>query len=238
MSTPHIRAEKGDFAESILLPGDPLRAKFIAENYLEDPRLVTDVRNVLGYTGTYKGEEISVMGTGMGCPSIGIYSYELINFYGVKNLIRVGSCGAFSEKLKLYDVILGQGACTNSNFATQYHLPGTMSAIADFELLHSAYKSAEELGVNVTVGNVLSSDIFYYDDPDEWKLWQKMGVLAVEMEAFALYCNALRAGARALTILTVSDSIVTKEETTPEERQKSFTTMMEIALEAIRNLGK
>lgn len=230
MSTPHIGAEKGQIAETILLPGDPLRAKFIAETYLEDVKQFNGVRNMLGYTGTYKGKEISVMGTGMGVPSIGIYSYELIHFFGVKNLIRIGSCGAIQKDLKLYDVILGIGASTNSSYAHQYNLPGTYSATASFELLEKAKKVADEKDIPVTVGNVLTSDTFYSADHTEVERWAAMNVLAVEMEAFALYCNAAAAGVNALCVLTVSDSIVNKEETTAEERQKSFTKMMEIAL--------
>lgn len=231
MTTPHNSAVRGDIAETILLPGDPLRAKFIAENFLEDPVQFNTVRNMFGYTGTYKGKRISVMGTGMGVPSIGIYSYELIHFYGVKNLIRVGSCGAFQENLKLYDVIIGMGASTNSNYAVQYGLPGSYSATASWDLLYKAVKVAEQKGIPVHVGNILTSDIFYSADTDSTAKWQSMNVLAVEMESFALYCNAAHAGVNALTILTVSDSIVNKEETTPEEREKSFTRMMEIALE-------
>lgn len=231
MTTPHNSAVKGDIAETILLPGDPLRAKFIAENFLEDPVQFNTVRNMFGYTGTYKGKRISVMGTGMGVPSIGIYSYELIHFYGVKNLIRVGSCGAFQENLKLYDVIIGMGASTNSNYAHQYGLPGTYSATASWDLLYKAVKIAEEKGIPVHVGNILTSDTFYSADAESTAKWQSMNVLAAEMESFALYCNAAHAGVNALTILTVSDSIVNKEETTPEEREKSFTKMMEIALE-------
>ncbi len=231
MTTPHNSAKKGDIAETILLPGDPLRAKFIAETFLEDVTQFNSIRNMFGFTGTYKGKKVSVMGTGMGVPSIGIYSYELIHFYGVKNLIRVGSCGAFDENLKLYDVIIAQGACTDSNYADQYDLPGTYSAIASYDLLSKAVKSAEDKGVDVHVGNILTSDVFYSQKEDSWKKWAKMGVLAAEMETYALYCNAASAGVNALTILTVSDSIAKGEETSPEERQKSFTKMMEIALE-------
>jgi purine-nucleoside phosphorylase len=231
MATPHIAANKGDIAETILLPGDPLRAKFIADTFLEDVVQFNTTRNMFGYTGTYKGKKISVMGTGMGIPSIGIYSYELIHFYGVKNLIRVGSCGALQKDLKLYDVIFGMGASTNSNYAHQYNLPGTFSATASWELLSKAKKVADEKNIPVTVGNILSSDTFYSADETEAQRWAKMNVLAVEMEAYALYCNAAAAGVNALCILTVSDSIVNKEETTAEEREKSFTRMMEIALE-------
>ncbi len=231
MTTPHNSAVRGDIAETILLPGDPLRAKFIAENFFEDPVQFNTVRNMFGYTGTYKGKKISVMGTGMGVPSIGIYSYELIHFYGVKNLIRVGSCGALQGNLKLYDVIIGMGASTNSSYAHQYGLPGTYSATASWDLMYKAVRVAEEKGIPVHVGNILTSDTFYSADTDSIAKWQSMNILAVEMESFALYCNAAYAGVNALTILTVSDSIVNKEETTPEEREKSFTRMMEIALE-------
>jgi purine-nucleoside phosphorylase len=231
MATPHNSAKKGDIAETILLPGDPLRAKFIAENFLENPVQFNTVRNMLGFTGTYKGKPVSVMGTGMGMPSIGIYSYELIHFYGVKNLIRVGSCGAYSDKLDLYDIILAMGACTNSNYARQFELPGTYSAIASWDLLYKAKQVADKKNIDVVVGNVLSSDTFYTPEKDLAKKWSSMNVLAVEMEAYALYCNAAAAGVNALAILTVSDSLVTKKETTPEEREKNFTQMMEIALE-------
>ena len=231
MSTPHINAAKGDIAETILLPGDPLRAKFIADNFLENVVQFNTIRNIFGYTGSYKGKRISVMGTGMGIPSIGIYSYELIHFYGVKNLIRIGSCGALQKDLKLYDVILGIGASTNSNYARQYNLPGTYSATASWELLYKAKQVADQKDIHVTVGNILSSDTFYSADSTDSKRWADIGILAVEMEAYALYCNAAAAGVNALCILTVSDSIVNKEETTAVEREKSFTKMMEIALE-------
>lgn len=230
--TPHIEVdEPGIIAGTILLPGDPLRAKFIADTYLENPVRFNAVRNAFGYTGTYKGREISVMGTGMGMPSIGIYSYELIHTYGVKNLIRVGSCGAFQASLNLYDIIIGMSASTNSNFASQYGLPGTYAPTASWPLLKRAVDIAFEKGYPVHVGNILSSDIFYDDDPESWKKWAGMGVLGVEMEAAALYMNAARAGANALCILTVSDSLVTHATTTSEERQTAFTKMMEIALE-------
>jgi len=230
--TPHIEVDKeGVIAETILLPGDPLRAKFIAETYLENPVRFNAVRNAFGYTGTYKGKNVSVMGTGMGMPSIGIYSFELIHTYGVKNLIRVGSCGAFQEHLNLYDILIGMAASTNSNFASQYGLPGSFAPTASWTLLKKAVDVAEEKGYPVYVGNILSSDIFYDDNPDVWKKWANMGVLGVEMEAAALYMNAARAGVNALCILTVSDSLVTHELTTSEERQTAFTKMMEIALE-------
>lgn len=231
MTTAHNTAKKGEIAETILLPGDPLRAKFIAETYLDDLQQFNTVRNMFGYTGTYKGKKISVMGTGMGMPSMGIYSYELIHFYGVKNLIRVGSCGSYQENVKIHDIILAQGACTNSNYASQYNLPGVYSAISSFELLEKAKNVADEKGYEVKVGNILSSDIFYNDQPEVWKKWADMGIFGVEMEAYALYANAAKAGVNALTILTVSDSLVSKEEISPEDRETSFTKMMEIALE-------
>lgn len=231
MSTPHNKAKNGEIAKTVLMPGDPLRAKFIAENFLENPKLVNTVRNMFAYTGTYNGKEVTVMGSGMGMPSIGIYSYELFQFYGVEKIIRVGSCGAYQKDLKLYDVIIAQGACTDSGFASQYNLNGTFSAISSFELLRKAVEEADKLNIPYHVGNILSSDIFYHDEADSWKKWAKMGVLAVEMESYALFAQAARLNKKALTILTVSDSLVTKEETTAEEREKSFTQMMKIALE-------
>ena len=230
MGTPHNNAKMGDIAETVLLPGDPLRAKFIAENFLEDVVEFNSVRNMLGYTGTYKGKKVSVMGTGMGCASIGIYTYELIHFYGVKNLIRIGSCGAMREDVNLGDIVMALGASTDTNYAHQYQLPGTYSATASFDLLVKAKDAAEEFGFPYVVGNILSSDIFYNETP-EWKQWQKMGVIGAEMESFALYCNAARAGVNALAIFTVSDSIVKTEEMTAEERQTGFTNMMKVALE-------
>ena len=230
--TPHNNAKVGDIAETVLLPGDPLRAKFIAETFLEDVVQYNTVRGMFGYTGYYKGKKISVQGSGMGIPSIGIYSYELIHFYGVKNLIRVGSAGAINEKLKVHDVVIGMGACTNSNYADQYGLPGTYAPIASYELLQKAVDVAKEKGTEATAGNILSSDTFYNDGGLEpLRKWQKMGVLCVEMEAAALYMNASRAGVNALTILTISDCPFTGEETTSHERQVAFTKMMEIALE-------
>lgn len=230
--TPHINvSEQGVIAETVLMPGDPLRAKFIAETYLENPVQFNTVRNMFGYTGTYKGKKISVMGSGMGMPSIGIYSYELIHFYGVKNLIRIGSCGAIQEDLKIRDIVIGISASTNSNYASQYNLPGTFAPTASWTLVKKAVDIAEKKGIPTKVGNILSSDTFYDDDPDTWRKWAKMGVLAIEMEAAALYMNAARAGVNALCILTVSDSLVSHEATTAEERQTSFTNMMEIALE-------
>ena len=237
MSTPHINAEKGDFADTVLMPGDPLRSRFIAESFLTDARLVNNVRGIQGYTGIYKGQKISVMASGMGMPSIGIYSYELYNFFGVENIIRVGSAGSYNTDVKLRDIVLAQAACTDSNFVKQFGLPGDFSPIADFGLLTKAASKAESLGLSCHVGNILSSDRFYGDSKGlpVWKqpmsLWAKMGVLAVEMESAALYMNAARAGKRALTICTISDSLVTGEETTAEERQNSFTDMIRLALE-------
>ncbi len=228
--TPHISAKLGDFAKTVLMPGDPLRAEFIAKNYLENAVLVNNVRGVQGYTGYYKGKRVSVMASGMGQPSIGIYSYELFNFYGVENIIRVGSCGSFSPELHARDIIVAMGACTNGNYAAQYGLPGTFCPIADFNLVRKAVEECEKAGVNYRVGNIFSSDTFY-DDANSGMQWAKMGVLGVEMESAALYCNAARAGKRALCICTVSDSFIYPEEnTTAEERQISFTKMMEIAL--------
>ncbi len=231
MPTVHNSAKKGEIAETILLPGDPLRAKYIAEKFLENPVCYNEVRGMLGYTGTYKGKRISVQGTGMGMPSIGIYSYELITEYGVKNLIRIGSCGSMQEDVKIRDVVMGVAASTNSNYAHQYNIDGTYAPSASFELMMKAQKAADDKGVVLKAGNIVSGDVFYNDDPESWKKWAKMGCLAVEMEAAALYMNAARLGANALCLLTVSDSIVTHEETTPEEREKTFTEMMEIALE-------
>ena len=232
MPTPHIAAaDKGLISETVLLPGDPLRAKFIAETFLEDVVQFNAVRNMFGYTGTYKGKRVSVMGSGMGIPSIGIYSYELIHFYGVKNLIRVGSCGSFQEDVKVRDILFGMSASTNSRYAEQFNLPGTYAPTASWALLSKAVSVAESKGYEYKVGNILSSDIFYDDDREAWKKWAGMGVMAVEMEAAGLYMNAARAGVNALCILTVSDSLVTHEQTTAEERQNTFTQMMEIALE-------
>lgn len=229
--TPHISSKPGDFAKTVLMPGDPLRAKYIAENFLEDAVLVNNVRGVQGYTGFYKGKRVSVMASGMGQPAIGIYSYELYNFYDVETIIRVGSCGSFSPDLHARDIIVAMGACTNGNYASQYNLPGTFCPIADFDLVKRAAEECEKAGVNYRVGNIFSSDMFY-DDANSGMQWAKMGVLGVEMESAALYCNAARAGKKALCICTVSDSFIYPEEnTTAEERQNSFTKMMEIALE-------
>ena len=229
--TAHNSAGKGDFARTVLMPGDPLRAKYIAETYLENPRQVTSVRNMFGYTGTYHGKEISVMGGGMGMPSVGIYSYELFHFYDVDQIIRIGSAGALQDHIKLMDVVIGMGACTDSNYAYQYGLPGTFAPIADYELMSRAIAAAKEQGTNVVVGNVLSSDIFYNQREDVNDLWRSIGVLAVEMEAAALYMNAAKAGKKALCMLTISDHIYTGEALSAEDRQVGFGKMMEIALE-------
>lgn len=230
MSTPHISAQPGDFAKTVLMPGDPLRAKFIADTFLQDVRQVTGVRGMLGFTGTYQGRPISVMGSGMGMPSIGIYSYELFNFYGVESIIRVGSAGGIADEVKVRDVVAGMGACTNSNYAHQYQLPGTYAPIASFDLLERAVAAGRDQGVELKVGNVLSSDTFYDDNDQATVSWQKMGVLAVEMEAAALYMNAARANKKALCLLTISDLPLKGESLSAEERQTSFTQMMEIAL--------
>lgn len=232
LPTPHIAAtEKDAFAKTVLMPGDPLRAKYIAENYLENPVLVNNTRGVQGYTGYYKGKKVSVMASGMGMPSIGIYSYELFNFYDVETIIRVGSAGAINPELHLRDVVFGMGACTNSAYADQYRLPGTYSPIADFGTLQKAVNAAEKLGIKPYVGNILSSDTFY-DDANSLAEWQKMGVLAIEMEAAALYMNAARSGKKALAICTISDCPLSGgEECTALEREQTFNKMIEIALE-------
>lgn len=231
MATVHINANKGDIAETILLPGDPLRAKFIAEKFLSDAVCYNEVRGMYGFTGTYNGKRVSVQGTGMGMPSMGIYSHELIAEFGVKNLIRIGSCGSLQKNVNLRDVVLAVSASTDSNYAHNFGLPGNYAPTASIELVVKAMAIAEKKSIPVAAGNVLSSDVFYHDNPDSWKQWAKMGVLAVEMEAAALYMNAARLGANALALLTVSDSLVTQELTTSEEREKTLTDMIEIALE-------
>ena len=229
--TPHITAKEGDFARTVLMPGDPLRAKYIAENFLTDAVLVNNVRGVNGYTGMYNGTRVSVMASGMGMPSMGIYSYELFKFYDVDNIIRIGTAGSLQPDLKIRDLAIAMGACTDSNYAAQYELPGTFAPIASFDLLRKAVDQAEKMGnVGYKVGNVASSDVFYSERPT-MEAWQKMGVLAVEMETAALYMNAARTGKNALTICTISDSLVTGEVTTSEERQTSFADMMKVALE-------
>lgn len=228
--TPHIKATSADFAKTVLMPGDPLRSKFVAETFLENPRLVNNVRGIQGYTGTYKGVPVTVMASGMGMPSIGIYSYELYNFFGVENIIRIGSAGGLADNVQLRDVLIGMGACTNSAYQDQYKLNGNYAPIASFDLLREAVKEAEELGVRYQVGNLLSSDVFYHADPDFNDGWYKMGVLGVEMEAAALYMNAAKAGKRALAICTVSDHILRGEALDADARQSTFTDMMKIAL--------
>ena len=242
--TPHINAKPGDFGQTVLMPGDPLRAKFIAENFLTSPVLVNNVRGVQGYTGTYDGVRVSVMASGMGIPSIGIYSWELYSVFGVENIMRIGSAGALADELQLRDIVIAQGACTDSSWAGQYHLPGTFAPIADFRFLRTCVDIAEEMGARYQVGNLLSSDRFYGDDGDMtggWignQAWKKMGVMAVEMEAAALYMNAARAGKRALAICTVSDHLLRNENCTAEERQNGFTNMMKLALETAVKLEK
>ena len=230
--TPHIGAKYGEIAETVIMAGDPLRVKFMAENFLENPVLFNQVRGMLGYTGTYKGKRVSVMGHGMGIASIAIYTYELYHFYGVKTIIRVGSAGSISNDLHLGDLVIAQGACTNSNYGAQYELPGTFAPIASFDLLRKAVDSCEKFGYHYGVGNVLSSDTFYNANPHTDK-WIGMGVLAVEMEVAALYMNAASSGNKALGILTISDHILTGEVTTAEERQTSFTHMMDVAFSLV-----
>lgn len=231
--TPHIEAKEGDFAKTVLMPGDPLRAKYIAETYLENPVQVTGVRNMLGYTGTYNGKPISVMGGGMGIPSIGIYSYELFNFYDVDNIIRVGSAGGLQDDVKVLDIVIGMGACTDSNYARQFGLPGTFAPIADYSLMKRAIDAAEKKGIRYHVGNVVSADAFYNADKTVNDRWRSMGALAVEMEAAALYMNAAKAGKKALCILTISDHLYSTEALSSYERQVGFGQMMEIALNLV-----
>ncbi len=237
MATPHLEAKIGDIAETILLPGDPLRAKAIADHYLSDVVQFNHVRNMLGYTGFYNGKRVSVMGTGMGMPSMGIYSYELIKFYGVKTLIRIGTAGALQEDVQLNEIVIAQAASTDSNFGKQFGLEGEIAAISDFKLLQKAVEEAERLGLKYHVGNMLSSDIFYHADPDNWKKWQKTGALCIEMEAYALFLNAAYLGAAALAITTISDSLITGEQLSQEERQDSYVDIMKIALEIAPNIG-
>ena len=242
--TPHIKATPEDFAKTVLMPGDPLRAKFIAETFLTGAKLVNNVRGIQGYTGTYDGTRVSVMASGMGMPSIGIYSYELYNFFGVENIMRIGSAGAMTEKIKVRDIVMGMGACTNSNYAHQYHLPGTFAPVCSYKMLETCVNIAQEMALRWHVGNLLSSDTFYNDPaglPSNGEFlaqgaWGKMGVMAVEMEAAALYMNAARAGKNALAICTISDHLITGEATTAEERQNSFTEMMELALKTAKAL--
>ncbi|MDR2538971.1 MAG: purine-nucleoside phosphorylase [Bifidobacteriaceae bacterium] len=235
--TPHNAAQAGDFAKTVLMPGDPLRAEFIAKTYLTEPELKTSVRNVLGFTGTYQGVPVSVMATGMGMPSLSIYVTELFDFYGVENIIRVGTAGAIQPNLNVGDLIIAQGACYDSGIMRHYHLPGTYSAIPNWELLLEAVKSAETLNKPYVVGSILSEDTFYNEVHEETFEWQKMGVLALEMEAAALYAIAARRNKRALALLSVSDSLITHEEASSEDRATAFTSMMEVALDVARKFG-
>ena len=230
--TPHNSAKLGEIADTVLMAGDPLRVKFMAETYLDNPVLFNQVRGMLGYTGTYRGKRVSVMGHGMGMASIGIYTYELFNFYDVETIIRVGSCGARQMHVHLGDLVIALGSCTDSNYAQQYDLGGSFAPIADFQLARKAADACEKFGYTYHVGNVFSADIFYSEDPRKAN-WTKMGVLADEMEAPALYMNAARAGKRALVICTVSDHILTGEATTAEQRQNSFTNMMDVAFDIV-----
>lgn len=229
--TPHLEAKLGDIAETVLMPGDPLRAKFIAENFLTNAVCYNQVRGMLGYTGEYNGTRISVQGSGMGIPSMGIYSYELFNFYGVKNIIRVGTAGTICDGVNIKDIVIAMGACTDSNYAGQFNLSGTFAPIADFELLAKASFHAKQANMKFSVGNVITSDKFYNDDPEALLRWRDLGVLAVEMECAALYINAARAGKNALGILTISDSVITGEATTSEERKTAFMDMVKVALD-------
>lgn len=231
LPTPHNAAVEGQIAKKVLMPGDPLRAKFIAEKYLENPVCFNTTRNMFGYTGKYKGNDVTVMGSGMGMPSIGIYSYELYNFYNVESIIRIGSAGSLRDDVHVMDIVAGMGACTNSNYVSQYKLNGTYAPIASYELLSKAVEAAKAQGKKMVVGNVLSSDTFYCDDTTANDGWKKMGVIAVEMEAAALYMNAARANKKALCLLTISDHIYLHEEISAEDRQLGFSNMIEIALD-------
>ena len=237
MATPHNTAEPGDIAELVLMPGDPLRAKLIAENYLMDVKNFNTIRNMFGYTGTYKGKRLSVMGSGMGVPSMGIYSYELYTFYNVKQIIRIGSIGGIAEHVHLRDIILAIGAATNSNYASQYRLPGVFAPTADYGLLKMAEETAKELHIHALVGNVVTSDTFYCDDAEANDAWRKMGILGVEMETAGLYLNAARLGKKALALFTVSDHVYTTEALSAKERQDSFQDMIKIALETAYKIG-
>lgn len=229
--TPHNGAKYGDIAKTVLMPGDPLRAKFIAETWLENPVCFNQVRNMLGYTGTYKGKEVSVMGSGMGIPSIALYSYELYHFYGVESIIRVGSAGAVQDGMKLKDLVIAMGASTDSSYSGQLNVPGHFAPIADYELLEKAVLAAREKNINVRVGNVLSADAFYNFDQARTKRWADAGILAIEMESAALYINAAQAKKKALSFLSISDHVFTGEELNAEERQVEFRNMIEVALE-------
>ena len=237
--TLHIKATKDQVARTVLMPGDPLRSKFIAETFLEDATLFNNVRGVQGYTGKWRGTPVSVMASGMGMPSIGIYSYELYNGFDVENIIRIGSAGALRQDVALRDIVFAMGTCTNSNFGAQFHMAGTVAPIADFTLLRTAVEIAEKTDARIHVGNLLSADTFYDDSPEDATSWNRMGVLAVEMEAAALYMTAARAGKRALAMCTVSDHLLEHTGLSSEERERSFTQMMEIALDtAVAMEGK
>ena len=242
--TPHILATPEDFGQTVLMPGDPLRSQYIAQNFLENAKLVNNVRGVQGYTGYYKGVKVSVMASGMGMPAIGIYSYELFNAFGVRNIMRVGSAGSMDLNVKVRDIVIAQGACTNSDFAHQYHLDGTFAPIASFDMLRKSVEACEEIGATYHVGNILSSDNFYGDDegvPEALNpgyCWRKMGVMATEMEAAALYMTAARWKKNALCICTISDHLLTGEALSPEERQTSFREMMQVALETAVKIEK
>jgi purine-nucleoside phosphorylase len=231
MGTAHNNAEKGQIADCVIMPGDPVRAKYIADNYFENAVCFNNIRGINGYTGTYKGKRVSVMASGMGMPSMGIYSYELYNYYDVTSIIRIGTAGALSDKLKLMDVVIAMGACTDSNYASQFNLPGTFAPIADYELLRKATDCADNMKISTSVGNIVSSDVFYNDNNDVNESWKKMGVLAVDMETAALYDNANRAGKKALSILTVSDHLFRDEHLLAEERSTSVDNMIKLALE-------
>ena len=231
MATAHNRANKGEIAKIVLMCGDPLRAKYISENFLNDSKLVSDVRNVYCYTGTYKGKEISIMGSGMGVASMGIYSYELYEHYDVETIIRVGTCGAYNEKVKIGDIVVGVGVSSDSNYAAQFYLNGTFAPLADFNLLKVCDKVCNEHNVNAHFGNIYCTDVFYDVDKDQWKKWANLGCLAVEMESYGLYVNAARCKKRALTIMSVSDSFITKESVSVKKRQDGFKAMMEVALD-------
>ncbi len=233
MGTPHNAAKRGDIAKTVLMAGDPLRAKWIAETFLKDAVCFNTVRGMLGFTGTYGDKIVSVMGHGMGIPSIGIYSYELYHHYDVDTIIRVGSAGGYADDVHVHDIVLAMGACTDSNYAAQYGLPGTFAPLASYELLRRADKNAQEMGLNVRVGNVLSSDMFYNADETARDRWKRMGVLCVEMEAAALYMNAAYAAKNALTVLTVSDHLYLDESLSPEERQTGFSDMVKLALSIV-----
>ena len=236
MPTAHNKANVGDFAKTVLMPGDPLRAKYIAETYLTDYKLVNNVRGIQGYTGTYKGQRVSVMASGMGMPSMGIYSYELFSFYDVENIIRIGSAGAINLDVKVRDIVVGMGACTNSNYASQYKMPGTFAPICSYPLLEKVVEQCKAHGASYHVGNLLSSDTFYNDDDTATERWARMGVMAIEMEAAALYMNAAKLNKNALAICTISDHILTGEELSADERQTSFGQMMEFALDTAISL--